>query len=214
MLKTFTSDSARPLPLIVLVDTSGSMAKDGKIQALNLAMREMLEAFRDEEDLRAEIRVAVVTFGAGRAVLHAPLTAAATLSWSDLVGSGDTPLGGALDMARALIEDRAALPNRAYRPTIVLISDGQPTDHWKPALDALLTSERGGKALRMAMGIGADADLDVLRAFLNDPAGTVHKAEGAREIRQFLQFVTMSVTSRSRSANPNAAPSQSETLDP
>ena len=64
-LKEFTLSSARPLPVIVLADISGSMLEHGKIQSLNLAVREMLEAFRDEDDLRAEIHVAVITFGKG-----------------------------------------------------------------------------------------------------------------------------------------------------
>ena len=71
MLKEFTVQSARPLPVILLADVSGSMGVDGKIQALNLAVREMLSAFQDEADLRAEVHVAVVTFG-GHAKVHTP----------------------------------------------------------------------------------------------------------------------------------------------
>ncbi|MSQ84706.1 MAG: tellurite resistance protein TerY, partial [Myxococcales bacterium] len=93
-----------------------------------------------------------------------------------------------------------------YRPTIVLVSDGQPTDEWQAPLQALLASDRCGKALRMCLAIGADADLDVLRAFLADPEGRVYRADEARQIREFFQLVTMSVSSRSRSTNPNAAP--------
>jgi len=65
-LKEFTVSAARPLPVVVLADVSGSMAVDGKIQAANLALREMIEAFQDESDLRAEIHLSVITFGAHR----------------------------------------------------------------------------------------------------------------------------------------------------
>ena len=40
-LKEFTVSSARPLPVILLADVSGSMAVDGKIDALNGAVAEM-----------------------------------------------------------------------------------------------------------------------------------------------------------------------------
>lgn len=205
-LKEFTVSSARPLPVIVLADVSGSMSVDGKIQSLNQSMREMLESFRGEEDLRAEIHVAVITFGGNQVHRHLPLAPAAGARWTDLPADGNTPMGSAFRAAKELLEDRAAIPGRAYRPTLVLVSDGQPTDEWKAPLDELLASERGGKAFRMALGIGADADMAVLSAFLRDPEARVFRADEARQIRQFFRFVTMSVTGRSRSANPNVAP--------
>lgn len=203
--KEFTTQAARPLPVILLADVSGSMGVDGKIQALNHAVREMIEAFQDESDLRAEIRVSVITFG-GQSRVHLPLGPAREASWSDLGASGGTPMGGAFDLARQLVEDTTAVPGRAYRPTIVLVSDGQPTDVWQQPLEALLNSGRGGKAFRMALAIGADADHSVLQAFLADPESRVYRADEARQIRQFFQLVTMSVSARSRSANPNSAP--------
>lgn len=206
-LKEFTTSSARPLPVIVLADVSGSMAEGGKIQSLNQAIREMLETFRDEEDLRAEIHAAVLTFGNNQASWQAPLGPAAQVTWADMAARGNTPMGAAFTATLSLLEDRNAIPSRAYRPTLVLVSDGQPNDEWKAPLDALLASERGGKAQRLALGIGADADLNVLSDFLRDPASRVLRASDARGIRNFFKLVTMSVTSRSRSANPNAAPS-------
>lgn len=212
-LKDLTVPTARPLPVIVLADISGSMGADGKIQSLNQAMKEMLESFRDEDDLRAEIHVAVITFGGDDARTHLALTPAANAAWSELPAAGRTPMGAAFAAAKALVEDRDAIPGRAYRPTIVLLSDGEPTDDWQAPLAELLASERGGKAFRMALGIGADARPDVLAAFLHDPAARVFQADEARKIREFFRLVTMSVTSRSRSANPNVAavvPSEEE----
>jgi uncharacterized protein YegL len=205
-LKEFTVPTARPLPVIILADVSGSMEADGKINALNLAVSEMLSSFKSEDDLRAEIQVAVITFGADVATLHLPLVRAEQVTWTDMPAQGSTPMGAAFQRVRAMLEDRAMIPSRAYRPTLVLLSDGQPTDEWKPALEALLQSERGGKALRMALAIGADADEAVLKAFLGNPEARVFRADEARQIRQFFRFVSLSVRTRSRSVNPNAAP--------
>lgn len=203
-LKEFTTQAARPLPVVVLADVSGSMGVDGKIQALNLAVREMIDAFNDEDDLRAVIHVSVITFG-GKATVHLPLGRAADASWTDLGANGGTPMGAAFELARTLVEDPNTVPSRAYRPTLVLVSDGQPTDEWTQQLDALLKSERGGKAFRMALAIGADADHAVLQEFLADAEARVYRADEARQIRKFFQLVTMSVSARSRSANPNVA---------
>lgn len=206
-LKEFTSPTARPLPVILLADISGSMAEDGKIQSLNFAVKEMFETLQDESDLRAEIHIAVITFG-GKAQVHLPLGPTKAASWSDFSAKGGTPMGAAFDLARGLVEDTSIIPSRAYRPTIVLVSDGQPTPPGSETepLRRLLESERGAKAFRMALAIGADADHAVLQAFLADPTARVYRAEEARHIRSFFQLVTMSVSSRSRSANPNGVP--------
>lgn len=209
-LKEFTIQAARPLPVVLLADVSGSMGVEGKIQGLNLAVREMIAAFRDEDDLRAEIHVSVITFG-GKASVHLPLGRATDASWTDLGADGGTPMGAAFELARTLVEDHNKVPSRAYRPTLVLVSDGQPTDEWKQQLDALLRSERAGKAFRMALAIGADADHAVLQAFLANSEARVYRADEARQIRKFFQLVTMSVSARSRSANPNVV---APTVDP
>jgi len=113
-------------------------------------------------------------------------------------------MGEAFELARAMVEDRETVPSRAYRPTLVLVSDGVPTDDWRTPLATLLTSERACKATRFAMGIGADADHETLTAFLANDEGRVFEAHEAREIKNFFRWVTMSVTTRSRSANPNS----------
>ena len=207
--RDFTVASARPLPVVLMADVSGSMGVDGKIDALNSAVAEMQGAFAEEDDGRAEIHLAVVTFG-GTATLHTPLTPASAVRWTPMQSHGRTPMGAALDIVTDLIEDRERVPSRAYRPTIVLVSDGLPNDEWKGPLKRLLGSERAAKAERFALAIGADADHDMLRRFLDDPEGRVFEAHEGREIRKFFRWVTMSVTSRSRSAAPN----QSADLDP
>lgn len=203
-LKEFTVASARPLPVVLMADVSGSMAADGKIAALNSAVAEMQAAFAEEDDAQAEIHIAVVTFG-GMAALHQPLTPASQVQWTNMQADGRTPMGAALDIVTVLIEDRERVPSRAYRPTVVLISDGMPNDEWRGPLKRFHDSERAAKAQRFALGIGADADHDVLRAFLGDPEGRVIEAHEAREVRKFFRWVTMSVTARSRSGQPELA---------
>ena len=203
-LKEFTVASARPLPVILMADVSGSMAVDGKITALNSAVAEMQAAFAEEDDAQAEIHMAVVTFG-GTAALHLPLTPATQVRWTPMQAEGRTPMGAALDIVTNLIEDRERVPSRAYRPTVVLVSDGLPNDEWRGPLKRFHQSERAAKAQRFALGIGTDADHDVLRTFLGDPEGRVFEAHEAREVRKFFRWVTMSVTSRSRSGQPNLA---------
>jgi uncharacterized protein YegL len=208
----FTQAQARALPVIILADISGSMGAYGKIDALNQAVRDMLAAFASGDDLRADIQVAVVTFGGGGARVHVPLQPASAVEWTDMKASGGTPMGAAMALAADIIEDRGQVDSRAYRPTVVLVSDGAATDNPQAGLNRLTKEGRAQKADRMAMAIGADADLDMMRAFL--PAGrALFVAADARRIADFFEFVTMSTTTRSRAVNPNDIPQMQSPFD-
>lgn len=214
----FAVAAARPLPVLVLADTSGSMSEGGKIQALNAALKDMVKSFARESRLRAEIQVGLITFG-GAATMQLPLTAAQAITKvDDLNAAGKTPLGSALNLARELLEDSERIPSRAYRPVLILLSDGRPTDDWKAPFEALSKSVRASKASRLAMAIGADADENLLKSFANDPAAPLFKAHNARDIQQFFRAVTMSVAARAASQNPDLSaafelPSASEDDD-
>ncbi|WP_067521890.1 vWA domain-containing protein [Endozoicomonas ascidiicola] len=204
-MKKFAAKSARPIPVIILADTSGSMSVDGKIDALNSALSQMIETFKGESRLNAEIHLSVITFG-GMVVEHLPLAPAHKIeSMIPLHASGGTPMGGALELAKQLIEDKEQIPSRAYRPVVVLVSDGHPTDSWEDKFSAFCSSERAQKSTRMAMAIGSDADESMLADFTNDLEAPLFKAHQAKDIHRFFQAVSMSVASRSRSTTPNQA---------
>lgn len=200
----FTAPTAKPLPVILLLDVSGSM-HGAKIQNLNDAVKDMLDTFRDTENGETEIHVAIITFGA-EVKLHQALTSASNIAWHDLSASGGTPLGTAFKMAKAMIEDKNVVPSRAYRPTVVLVSDGRPGDNWKQPLSDFVKDGRSSKCDRMAMAIGADADEGVLGQFVEGTQNPLFYAENAKQLRDFFKFVTMSVTIRTLSQNPNVSP--------
>jgi uncharacterized protein YegL len=201
-MKDFTVASARPLPVIVLADCSGSMAADGKIGALNQALGEMIRSFANLDAANAEVHVSVITFGEATHTA-VPLQPASTAQLPTMPANGSTPLGAALELAADLLENRDAISSRAYRPTVILVSDGQPTDNWKGPLARFAEGTRPGKAERMALAIGADADVGMLRSFLGASNQQVFSAADASQIRSFFRFVTNSVSQRSKSANPS-----------
>lgn len=207
-MQQFAVATARPLPVIILADVSGSMLEDNNIGALNAALKDFLSTLSKESRLNAEIQVSIITFGGVKAEVHVPLTPAWQINQTnDLVASGGTPMGGAFELALEMIEDKEIIPSRAYKPTIVLISDGVPTDNWESSFNMLKNSDRAQKASRMAMAIGAGADKNMLKAFVNDlEASEVFEAHNAKEIYRFFRAVSMSVSSRSQSNTPNQLP--------
>ncbi len=200
--KKFTVTKARPIPVYLLLDVSGSMS-GAKINALNGAVSEMLAAFANEEQIETIIEVCVITFGGSAAQTFLPLTSASSIEWKPLEAAGNTPLGSALALAKGMIEDKNITPSNAYRPTIVLVSDGEPNDRWQEPLRLFVEEGRTAKCDRMAMAIGSKADEEVLNLFIK---GTPHKlftADDASQLHTFFQRLTMTVGARTRSQNPN-----------
>ncbi|HBC3860730.1 vWA domain-containing protein [Vibrio parahaemolyticus] len=206
--KKFTTPTAKPLPVILLLDVSSSMSGD-KIENLNKAVEDMLDTFAQEEKMETEILVSVITFG-NQVELQVPYTKASQVQWQGLQANGMTPMGTALKMAKAMIEDKETTPSRAYRPTIVLVSDGQPNDSWERPLEYFISEGRSSKCDRMAMAIGRDADETVLKRFIEGTPHDLFYAENAGQLHEFFQRVTMSVTMRTQSKNPNVVPASIE----
>ena len=243
----FTVPKAKPLPVFLLLDVSGSMGEvidpenarrtgqtvfsDGqtwelveggtsKIQILNEAVKQMIASFAAEERMETEFLVSIIVFG-DCAAQHLPPTPASSVEWTDMTADGETAMGEAFVLAKTMIEDKNVVPSRAYRPTVVLVSDGQPTDDWKRPLESLISEGRSSKCFFMAMGIGENPGMQVLDRFISQtPAlaevngnairNTVFHATDAEKIHEFFRKVTMSVTMRSKSQNPNALPTSAK----
>lgn len=216
-LNNFVIQEARPLPVFLLVDTSGSMT-GAKIDTVNAALREMLLTLSHVEGARGQIKLCIITFGQQVDVLQ-QLDNVENIHLQALKANGNTPMGEAVERVVSLIEDRNVVPARAYTPTIVLISDGIPTDcpqelydndnagkddflAWEP-IRSLQQAGRAKKASRIAMGIGQDANYEMLKAFVNKEGVPVIRANDAAAISKFFKWVTMTVSMRSVSVNPN-----------
>jgi uncharacterized protein YegL len=208
--KKFTTQEARPIPIILLLDVSTSMAGE-KIDSLNAAVNEMLNSFRELGELSTVI--AVISFGSQvRSHYEPPYMNSSEIQWTDLTISGSTPMGEALKMAKAMVDDKETTKGKWYRPLAILVSDGQPTDSWEQPMDDFISEGRSSKCDRMAMAIGQGADEGVLGRFIAGTENKLFYAHDAKDIRNFFKLVTMSVSVRSKSKDPNVIP-QAEPLD-
>ena len=202
----YTVAKAKPLPVVLLLDTSSSMNAGGeqsKITELDSAVRDMIKDFANEEQLETEIQVSVITFGYNGVQLALPYTNASKVEMKKLEAQGNTPMGMALRMAKDMIEDKETTPSRAYRPLVILCSDGAPNDDWEGPMDNFIKDGRSSKCDRMAMAIGSDANEAVLKRFIEGTENPLFYAKDASSMHKFFKFVTMSVATRSHSQNPN-----------
>lgn len=233
---------ARKLPVVLLIDVSGSMNEiidregmvrtgqyiesDGqqweevrggraKIEILNRAMSEMLESFKNTHSLQAEIYCHIITFG-NKAEHFVQFAPAGSIEWQDIKCEGDTDMAGAFRLVTELIDDKEKIDSRAYRPLVVLVSDGKPDreSDWSGELNRLLTS-RSGKADRLALAIGdgESVDMEVLKTFVSKSAGRVFSASEAREIFSFFKMVTMTTQQRTVTNSSSTIPSYDDIYD-
>jgi uncharacterized protein YegL len=205
----FASTKAKPLPIILLLDESGSMRGD-KIDKLNEAVQKMISSFKKEETQASEFLVSIIGFGgAGARIINYP-TNATDIQFSKLSANGMTPLGGALALAKGIVEDKELTPSRAYRPLVVLVTDGYPNDSWEAPFVDFVEMGRSAKCDRMALSVGEGTDMGMLQRFVAGTGHEVFTTDQADGIVKFFKFVTMSVVTRTRSQNPNLVPSDRE----
>ncbi len=209
----YVKPEGRALPVFLLLDVSGSMAGQ-KIGTVNVALKEMMENFRNIENPKGIVELCLITFGDNKAEVIRPLSTIGPDDNYNLFASGNTPMGMSFDKVVELIEDYNVVSSRSYAPTIVLISDGNPTDYNAEGKTAdeimkwdrivkVHTSPRTSKAMRLAMGIGDDLNINVLKAFIGEEGHPVIRARDNATISKFFEWVTMSVSVRSVSENPN-----------
>lgn len=199
--------ATRPLHFIWIADSSGSMSQDGKIQALNTAIHEAIPHMQKvaDENPNAQVLVRALKFSNGAQWHISQPTDVADFRWTDLEAEGVTDMGKALSM----VAEQLTIPpmtDRALPPVLVLISDGQPTDDYKKGLQELMDQPWGKKAVRIAIAIGADADLDVLQKFIGNPEILPLQANNPESLVKYIRWVsTVVLKSASAPASQTAA---------
>lgn len=177
------ADNPEPRCAVALVlDTSHSMNGE-KIAQLNKGLLEFERALKIDRLASLRIEVAVITFGGTVQALSVsqggyqpiPFEAAKAFvtikdfSPPQLETKGDTPMGEAVTRAITLVNERKNIYKKHgvdyFRPWIIVITDGKPTDfNWESSA-RLAREEQTKKALSFyAIGVEG-ADMDILAQF-------------------------------------------------
>ncbi|MFC4032827.1 tellurium resistance protein [Streptomyces polygonati] len=199
--------ASRPVHFIWILDCSDSMSMNGKIAELNFAIREAIPEMRDaaNENPAASLLVRAITFSASASWHVEKPTPVADFNWKDVGTSGWTSLGAALKLA-ATVLDMPPMPERALRPVLALVSDGQPTDDWRAGLRAVDATPWGKRAIRVAVAIGQDADKGVLKEFLANPEMEPIQADNPQQLVRAIRWAsTMAVRASSTPVGGGAA---------
>jgi uncharacterized protein YegL len=164
--------ASRPLHFIWLIDGSGSMAVQGRMDALNSAIRAAVPHMQSvaRENPQAAVFVNAIRFGDEARWMVERLTPVSEFRWPGVEARGGTAMGEAVAMAGDALQP-PLIWGRALPPLLVLVTDGLPTDDFRAGMSHLLSKAWGRRAARFAIALGEEAAgpeaQAVLRAFVS-----------------------------------------------
>lgn len=189
-------------PVILLLDRSGSMA-GAPIAELNAGLVTFKDELMADELASKRVEIAMITFGPVE--VQNEFLLADRFSPPTLTAGGDTPMGTAIAQALDLLQERKATYKANgiayYRPWVMLITDGGPTDYWQAAANRVHEGEAAKAFSFFAIAVEG-ANMDVLRQIsVRQP---LH-LKGLR-FRELFLWLSASLKSVSKSTVGDAVP--------
>jgi uncharacterized protein YegL len=163
------ASGAQRTPCVLVLDTSSSMKSQGRIEKLNAALQMFERTLKSDEMLCQQALLMVIGFG-GEVSLLCDWTQADAFAAPALQASGRTPMGQAMRMAHAAVEELGAKLQAngiAYtRPWIFLMSDGGPNDDgWREAAAESRRACEDKRVVVWPLAVPPGADAAALKAF-------------------------------------------------
>ena len=192
---TFVDNPEPRCACVLLLDNSGSMS--GKpIAQLNAGLKQFRKELAGDALAAKRVEIAIITFGPVKVVQD--FVSAEAFQPGELVVDGGTPMGEAileaLELVRLRKQQYQANGVAYYRPWVFLVTDGAPTDDWRPAAKAVKEAERSKAVAFFPVGVEG-ADMEVLRQLsVRSPL----KLKGLM-FRELFQWLSNSLSGVSRS---------------
>lgn len=176
-----TGVSKKSLVIFFLIDTSGSM-KGKKMGQLNTVMEELIPEIRRVGEADTEVKVAVLTFSTGIKWMYSEPINIEEFEWTRLQADGVTSMGAAFSELALRMSRNSFLnsPSLSFAPVIFLMTDGYPSDDYKKGLAELHANSWYKFGLKAALGIGDEANDDMLAEFTGSPETVVHAYTGGQ----------------------------------
>lgn len=186
-----TGVSRKSLVIFFLIDTSGSM-KGKKMGELNTVMEELIPEIRKVGEADTEVKVAVLTFSTDVRWMYSNPIPIEEFEWARLRASGVTSLGAALKELNARMSRNGFLnsPSLSFAPVIFLMTDGYPSDDYKAGLKELQANSWYKFGLKAALGIGSEANDNVLAEFTGSADTVVHAYSGG-QLAQMIKIIAV-----------------------
>ena len=186
-----TGVSRKSLVLFFLIDTSGSM-KGKKMGELNTVMEELIPEIRRVGEADTEVKVAVLTFSTEVRWMYSTPIPIEDFEWARLRAEGVTSMGEAFKELNLRMSRNSFLssPSLSFAPVIFLMTDGYPSDDYRAGLKELKTNSWYKFGLKAALGIGQEANDDVLAEFTESKDTVVHAYSGS-QLAQMIKIIAV-----------------------
>ncbi len=213
LLDEVVSVPRRTMTLFFIVDTSGSMSGN-KIGAVNDAVTNVMPMLNEisESNPDAEIKVAALEFSTDVRWLYSEPKPASAFIWQDVSADGLTSLGKACLELNSKLSRSGFMKSASgsFAPAVILLSDGGPTDDYHNGLSHLMGNNWFKAAIKIAIAIGEDADINVLSEFTgtSEAVFTVHNIDALRQIIRVVAVTSSQIGSKSSSAGDSTKQSQ------
>lgn len=186
-----TGVSRKSLVIFFLIDTSGSM-KGKKMGELNTVMEELIPEIRRVGEADTEVKVAVLTFSTDVRWMYSTPIPIEDFEWARLRANGVTSMGAAFKELSLRMSRNSFLnsPSLSFAPVIFLMTDGYPSDDYREGLRELQSNSWYKFGLKAALGIGNEANDDVLAEFTGTPDTVVHAYSGS-QLAQMIKIIAV-----------------------
>lgn len=201
----------RVQPIIFMVDTSGSMG-GAKIGSLNTVVCKNLNEVGEIARCCAgiHIKAAVLQFSSDVSWMYDKMIEAESFQWKDLTAIGLTNFGAACEaLDKKMSESNGWItdPTITSAPSIILLTDGEPTDEYRHALEKLKGNQWFKVACKVAIAIGDDADDNVLADFTGNKEAVikVHNIDQLKKTIGTVIVTSAMVNSKSSDVGTNTS---------
>ncbi|MBR6242646.1 MAG: VWA domain-containing protein [Ruminococcus sp.] len=186
-----TGVSKKSLVIFFLIDTSGSM-KGTKMGELNTVMEELIPEIRRVGEADTDVKIAVLTFANSVMWMYSEPISIEDFEWTRLRADGVTSMGEAFRELSVRMSRNSFLnsPSLSFAPVIFLMTDGYPSDDYKSGLKALQANSWYKFGLKAALGIGKEANDDMLAEFTGTKDTVVHAYSGG-QLAQMVKIIAV-----------------------
>ncbi|MBO6141615.1 MAG: VWA domain-containing protein [Ruminococcus sp.] len=208
-----TGVSRKSLVIFFLIDTSGSM-KGTKMGELNTVMEELIPEIRKVGEADTEVKLAVLTFSTDVKWMYSEPIAIEDFEWARLNAKGVTSMGAAFKELNTRMSRNSFLnsPSLSFAPVIFLMTDGYPSDDYQAGLKELSTNSWYKFGLKAALGIGNEANDDMLAEFTGSKDTVVHAYSG-NQLAQMIKIVAVTASQIGSKSMTLADQNESELSD-
>jgi uncharacterized protein YegL len=158
---------ASNIHLVWILDNSNSMKAKGKINSINMVIRETIPLIVDLSQTYKTYNffIRALSFSTDAHWVDQKFKKIQDYSWNDLEAGGRSDLGSAFKKIREICpgESQGSTDSNSY--IFVLITDGYPTDDWQGPLQNLVSNKTFADSYKIAITI-QDTEDEIPREFI------------------------------------------------